>query len=252
MERLSSSAPAAVLDFGRSRIARYLQLASLFRNRIASGRWPVGGRIPNLDDLARDFGVARETIRQALDVLEQEHLLERFRAKGTFVRHSPKEGIVHKLETDWSSVTTAHEGAVLTILENRLVDRLPPPLLPQHGIAAPLYRMMRRLHRRDGAPYLLGSFFLDERLYRRVPARRFKEQPTLRILQDIVGARIAQARQTVTIGAADVEVAALLELPINAPIAHVERFAVDDEGILIYIGEGLYRGDTLRLEINLR
>ena len=59
-------------DLSRSRVARYIQLATLFRNWIASGEWPIGGRIPNVDELALEFSVARGTIREALGVLEEE------------------------------------------------------------------------------------------------------------------------------------------------------------------------------------
>src|SRR5258705_14006650 len=98
--RLVTSSP----DLSRSRVARYIQLATLFRNWIVSGHWPVGGRIPNVDDLALEFSVARGTIREALGVLEAEGLLERLRAKGTFVRNSPLVSSAHKLAIDWKSL----------------------------------------------------------------------------------------------------------------------------------------------------
>jgi len=83
-------------DLNRSPVARYIQLATLFRNRISSGEWPVSSRIPNVDELAAEFVVARGTMREALGLLEQEGLLERLRAKGTFVRtiKPPAEGMV--------------------------------------------------------------------------------------------------------------------------------------------------------------
>ena len=62
----------------KSAVARYLQLASLFRARIESGEWEVDSRIPTVEELARDCGVATMTIRQALDILEAEGLIERF------------------------------------------------------------------------------------------------------------------------------------------------------------------------------
>jgi len=237
-------------DLGRSRVARYLQLATLFRNRISSGRWPVGSRIPNVDTLAQDFGVARETIRQALGLLEREGCVERFRAKGTFVRRSPSAGVPHNLHIDWGSLATAHEGAELEVLAEDTVDAL--PIAVEEGTPAERYRMMRRRHIRDGVPYLVGTFFLDERLYKSVSPERFRREPTLRILMDDFADRIASGRQVLTIGTADVEIAPLLEVPINAPIAQVMRYAVDSDGTLVYVGIGIYRGDTLRLEIDLR
>ncbi|WP_158213257.1 GntR family transcriptional regulator [Pigmentiphaga sp. NML080357] len=87
-------------DTTLDRMARYLQLASLFRNKIITGDWPVGGRIPNVADLAEQFEVARGTIREALGVLEDEGLIERFRAKGSFVRKTPKARSAHRLAID--------------------------------------------------------------------------------------------------------------------------------------------------------
>mgnify|MGYP003638647489 FL=1 len=70
----------------KSSVARYLQLAALFRRRIETGAWPIDSRIPTVVELANECGVANMTIRQALGLLAEEGLIERFRAKGTFVR----------------------------------------------------------------------------------------------------------------------------------------------------------------------
>ena len=83
----------SVVDFSRSAVSRYIQLASLFRRRIQAGQWQVGQQIPTVDELAAECGVARATIRQALDILEAEGLVERYRAKGTFVRPRSQEQI---------------------------------------------------------------------------------------------------------------------------------------------------------------
>src|SRR3546814_11024266 len=78
------------VDFSRSAISRYIQLATLFRRRIESGQWPLGSQIPTVDRLADECGVARATIRQAPDLLQGEGLIPRYRAKRTFVpRHPP-------------------------------------------------------------------------------------------------------------------------------------------------------------------
>lgn len=59
--------------------------------RIARSEWPVGGRLPSEHDLAKEYGVSRMTIRQALDLLQDEGVITRQRPAGTFVaRHPPK------------------------------------------------------------------------------------------------------------------------------------------------------------------
>ena len=238
-------------DLGRSPVARYIQLATLFRNRIASGEWPVGSRIPNVDELAAEFVVARGTMREALGVLEEEGLLERLRARGTFVRKSPVSGTAHKLAIDWQSLISVHEGAKIEVLEQQVVTAL-PSIDRAKGTAAAKYQMMRRLHLRQGMPYLVARFYLEYELFRQGPPHQFRRLPTLPILHRIAGTRIGKAWQNLTIGMADVNVANLLKIPLNAPVAFVERVAVDRDGTVLYTGHGVYRGDAISMEIELR
>ncbi|WP_018699818.1 GntR family transcriptional regulator [Amorphus coralli] len=239
------------VNLKRSRIAIYLQLADLFRSRIASGHWPVGGRIPNIDDLAEEFGVARGTIRQAFDALEEEGLVERLRAKGSFVKRAPHAGRVHRLEMDWGSIIKAHQGSDIVTLDTTTVPVL-PDVLRNGGTAAPGYRRFRRLHRRDGEPHLLGTSYLDERLYRKLAAERFETEPLLQLLQEAAAESLGSARQVLTISTADVDTAALLEIAVNAPVAIMRRAVLSSDDVLVYASEGTYRGDSVRLEIDLR
>jgi GntR family transcriptional regulator len=55
----------------------YLQLRDALAERVAAGEWKPGTAIPNESDLAREFGVSAGTMRKALDLLEDEHLVTR-------------------------------------------------------------------------------------------------------------------------------------------------------------------------------
>jgi DNA-binding FadR family transcriptional regulator len=60
------------------KIARaYEQLAGLLRERITSGELGVGDRLPSESALAKQAGVSRSTVREALRILEQAGLVER-------------------------------------------------------------------------------------------------------------------------------------------------------------------------------
>ena len=56
---------------------------------------------------------------------------------------------------------------------------------------------------------------------------------------------------TLAIGAADVDVARLIGVPVNTPVAEVRRVCVDTSGIVIYLAEITYRGDYVHLEMDL-
>ncbi|MGW0961364.1 FadR/GntR family transcriptional regulator [Streptomyces gelaticus] len=62
------------------------QVADQLREQLASGRWPVGTRIPGEQELAETLQVSRNTIREALRALVHLGLLEARVGDGTYVR----------------------------------------------------------------------------------------------------------------------------------------------------------------------
>lgn len=240
-----------VVDLDRSVVARYIQLASLFRRRIEAGDWPVGEQTPTVDDLAAEYGVARATIRKALDMLGAEGLIERYRAKGTFVRRRPRQQLWCEVATDWSGLLARRDDAVIAVLSDQRGTQ-PPDVPHPIGTLAPSYRRLTRLHSRHGAPFLFARLHIDERLSARIPKRDLGSKTALRLVADIPGLRIKDARQTLIIGTADVETSARLDVPLNAPIGIVQRSVVDRAGCLVFIGEGLYRGDMVRIDMKLK
>jgi GntR family transcriptional regulator len=250
---MSSAARATpAIDLSRSAVSRYIQLATLFRRRIEQGAWKPGAQIPTVDELAAECGVARATIRQALDQLEAEGLIDRFRAKGTFVRAAPASRLWCEVETDWSGLLRSREGAEIEVLgetQGIAGSAAPPAAI---GTIAPSYTHIRRRHWRDGQPFMVADVFLDERLRPKVSDEDLRSKTALKLVAGIAGVRISDARQTLTIGTADVETAAALQIPLNAPIAHVHRAAVDQRGALVLVADGIYRGDLVRIDIKLR
>jgi len=245
------TAGTAALDLNRSAVSRYIQLATLFRRRIEQGVWKTGQQIPTVDDLSAECGVARATIRQALDQIEKEGLIERFRAKGTFVRQAAQERLWCEVETDWSGLLRSREGAEIQILAEQ--PGRDGASIPQTiGKPAASYRHLRRRHWRGGQPFLLADVYLDERLSPKVTDADLRSKTALKLVAGIPGVRISDARQTLTIGSADVETAAALKLPLNAPVAYVHRAAVDARGVLILVANGIYRGDVVRLDVKLK
>ena len=69
----------------------YLQTRDAVAERIAKGIWKTGFAIPNEGDLAREFGVSVGTVRKALGLLEEQHILNRQQGRGTFVNDRGSE-----------------------------------------------------------------------------------------------------------------------------------------------------------------
>ena len=235
----------------RSAVARYIQLATLFRSRIMSGQWPAGAQIPTIEQLMAECGVARATIRQALGLLEDEGLVSRYRAKGTFVTEKARAHLWLDVTTDLRGMLNTRDGATIEVLEDALV---PAPQRWPHdiGTIARTYRRLRRRHSRDGCPFLVAEVYIDAALANRLPKRAMTTLTAMRLAASIPGVHIASARQTMTIGSSDLEVSELLALPLNAPICFVDRSAVDQRGRLVLVSKGIYRGDVVRVDMDVK
>ena len=72
-----------------AQLSKHQIVANWLREQIRTGAFTRGGRVPSEHTLAAQFGVSRQTVRQALSALEREGLLSRTRGSGTFVRSLP-------------------------------------------------------------------------------------------------------------------------------------------------------------------
>ncbi|MFN3143873.1 MAG: GntR family transcriptional regulator [Paracoccaceae bacterium] len=245
------SGNATVKALQKSNVARYIQLASLFRQRIESGEWEVGTKIPTVKELADQCGVATMTIRQSLDILEKEGLIERYRAKGTFVLERPRRDLWCEVKTDWSGLLIARDNAVIEILGDE--RNVPLPRGDDHiGTPAPAYRHLKRRHSRSGAAFLLADVYVDERICPLIPEDAYTTVTAMRLVSDLPGQTVTEANQVVTIGSADLETSAELNISIGDPVAKVRREAVNQHGEIILLANGTYRGDMMKIEVNLR
>jgi GntR family transcriptional regulator, transcriptional repressor for pyruvate dehydrogenase complex len=66
------------------------RLLGEFRRAIESERWLPGKQIPTERDLSSEFGLARNTVRRALKVLQDEGILVRDVGRGTFVAETSR------------------------------------------------------------------------------------------------------------------------------------------------------------------
>lgn len=74
----------------------YKQVAALLRAKICRSEWTAHAPLPNEVSLARAAGVSVGTMRKALELLEEERLIERHQGRGTFVVEASDETEVRR------------------------------------------------------------------------------------------------------------------------------------------------------------
>lgn len=227
----------------------YTQLADVLRERIAKGTWPIGHRIPTLEQLTEEFGVASITVRQAIRLLKGEGLLSPEQGRGTFVHSKPPTHPQMRVATSLEKLADLYRTLNPRLIPLEEGFRM-PRLEPEDGTPAPKYRYLRRVHASDRQLNSVISAYLDERIFKLAP-RRFRHEVIIPVLLDLRAVKIASARQTLTIGTAGAETARALNISVNAPVGEIRRVFCAPDGTVIYLGELSYRGDFIRLEIDL-
>lgn len=235
--------------YQRSNVPLYLQVASTLRRRIEVGHWAKGEQISTIDELEREFEVGRVTVRQAIDLLQEEGLVRRQQGKGTFVIKEIKEERWFNLDISMSSLLEALEGNVPKFLppEN---SSTPPRLKPGEGEPADEYICLRSVQSRNKKPYGIVNVHLAKWVYKLAPDS-FRNNIALSILPQLDEVKIKHAHQTLVIGTADTETAHLLKTRLNAPTAEAHCVVTDENNTAIYIADIIYRGDCIKFDIQL-
>jgi GntR family transcriptional regulator len=237
------------VTYARSRIPLYIQVASTLRRRIETGQWLPRQKISTLEELEREFEVARVTVRQAVELLQDEGLVHRRQGRGTFVADHLKDKHWLKLETTWDSLIAPIKDNVLRMIK---VDDPPawPKLATGEGQLASEYVFLRSVQLKDDAPYALVNLHLDRNVYDRNP-EAFRAHTALPVVATLDGVAIEHAHQTLVIGSADPGTASLLQVPLGTPTAECHCVVIDREGVAIYVAEIVYRNDCVKLYIDL-
>ncbi len=118
----------------------YVQVAGILRAKICASEWTTRAPLPNEVSLARDIGVSIGTVRKALEMLENEHLICRRQGRGTFVVETSDDTEVErfcnqvngskKLRADaalWSCIeaeATRDEALLLMLRPQTVVHRI--------------------------------------------------------------------------------------------------------------------------------
>jgi GntR family transcriptional regulator len=212
----------------------YVQLRDALAERIASGEWKPGATIPNEGDLAREFGVSAGTMRKALSLLENEHLITRRQGRGTYVNDPAAEGLADRFCNTRGPTGRLTAGrfeaakVVQATATNAEARRL------RIGKDDPVWRIQRVRFDGDN-PFMHEQTSLPGDLFSNL------SDSTSRIafLAHRYGVLLGKAEERITIGAASPEVAAALRIPDNAPVMVLDRivFTIDGRPVEWRVGQ---------------
>lgn len=226
-------------------VTLYAQLAGILRSRILSGAWATDEEIPTLEELADEFGVARVTVRQAIQMLAGEGLISSHRGRRTIVTYKPSN---HPVLWSIGAVEKDTPDFTLSILTREEIDSAQIPQAEVfHGTLSGKYIYVRKVDMEATIPYSVSSNYVSSQLFRKFPEGAEEKAKLARLIRDH-GGKSSIWRERVTVGTADYIEAGFLQCPLSAPVARVTRICADAGGRIRYLGVFAYIGSRYMTE----
>ena len=206
----------------------YLQIREAIYNKIISGEYKAGEKLPAEEKLAEEYGVSRMTVNKALMELVSREYLTRIQGSGTYVSKMRREGTKTRGMSFRDSLMKKGFKVDTIVLEKKMVT-------PNKEVAEILnisitsrVMFLKRLRKVHENPIVVQESYLSSQT------------------------EIVRAKDTVEAKAATGEVCDWLEAEEGFPVLVARRVAYDAENDPIELSNSIYRSDQYVLEIEYK
>ena len=217
--------------------------------RLRSGQYAIGMRLPTEEELSAAFDVSRVTVRKALEMLVRAGFLTSRQGSGYSVATlSPAASTCLVSFTDKVLLEGRVPGAKLLRIET-----------PAKGIPAEVamlfdepLALVERLRTVDGEPRMLTQTWIPRRLVPQISAQHFPEtgqnQSILRILRQDFALEWTTACETLDSLLATESVSGMLDVPANTPLLSQACTAFDTDGKAVFF-DLVYRQGPISFDL---
>ncbi|TDD69018.1 GntR family transcriptional regulator [Actinomadura darangshiensis] len=250
MTRKDIAGTAALAQARRRRADRARQVADVLRRQVLYGEFRSGA-LPAEAVLAREFGASRNAVREALDLLRAEGLIERRAGVGTLpVAEKYPHGLEHLL------------GLAETLREHGEVDnevRTTGLITPSREVSSRLRQApgepvvyIERIRRLNGLPLSLDLTYLARDLGEPLLAEDLARNDIFVLLERIAGQPLGTAEVVLEAVNADPHSAATLDAPRGTALLMLERLTHLADGRPVDLEFVRFRGDRIAMSGTLR
>jgi GntR family transcriptional regulator len=236
-------------------LPKYHRIYLVLREQLHEGRFADG--LPGELALMQQFGVARVTVRRALEQLAGEGLISREPGRGTrpIALHDRQAGAANDPMRTY--LTGLLENLVSMGLRTSVKVLDVGTVTASEAVASalglspgdPVQKAIRVRSTREG-PLSHITTYVPADVARRFGRRELSRKPILLLLEE-AGVQVGRAVQTVSARLADAEVAGHLEVAVGSALLAVRRLIYDEQERPVQWLHGLYRPDRYEYEMHL-
>jgi DNA-binding GntR family transcriptional regulator len=231
----------------------YDQVADWMLGRIRGGAWPLRHQLKAEEDLARELGVSRGTLRQAIGRLVRQGILTPVHGRGTFVTSvALQQPLAQRLISTAEAFDEQGLAYTTKVLKRARVPAPPPVagrLQVREGEAV---FFLERLRLHQGVPVVLLRNYVRLDLCPDVARADYRQATLFETIEKSRGARIAWGRRSFEARPAGPAEAARLRVPRGAPLLVLEQVVFTKGDVPIETSDVWIRSDRFRVTSVMR
>ncbi|QIH77133.1 MULTISPECIES: GntR family transcriptional regulator [Macrococcoides] len=234
----------------KSQVQLYLQIAEKIRNNIDNGELQVGDKLPSERKLCELYDVSRITIRQALDLLEDERIIQRKQGIGTYVLPSQYNQILNNLYSFSDEIIKKGDKPSTKMLDIQLV-RVNDYIHKRTGLMlnAHVFKLTR-LRLANDKPLVLEYSYIPQSLAPDLDKFNFNKVSLYKTLSNEYQIQIDSAHETLEATILTKEEAELLNKKPKHIAMYIQRYAYS-KGQIVEYTRSLVVGDEYKYTVEL-
>lgn len=235
-----------------SALPLFAQIKARLRQDILEKRLPAGQKLPSEAQMQHAFGVSRITVRQALNELQAEGLIETINGKGSFVTRpagAPRLGMLAGFVELLRSHGRQPSGRTFSKRTGPAPARVARALKLAPGTPVSIVRTVRMA---DGVPAAYFQAYFEPTLGRETLSDRLADEDAMTLLEEELGFRLDRTQISASAVKAGRIRGTLLAVPSDTPLLHMRFVPHDLTGLALFYADMYSRPDQFTYRAVIR
>lgn len=217
------------------------------RKKIEDGHFKIGSFLPKENDLAKEYGVSRETLRKAQVLLQDDGLIRKIHGRGAKVLDFSKFEIGAHGITSFTDLVNRHKGSLETKVLKHKIEYLDEVAFGyDQSEHKPVVAIERVRVLNDEAVILDKDYYLLDTIGGDIPESELQSS-IFTYLEQMRGLKIGFAQKDITIEPVTPEIQLTLDVKTDTHVVVTRSLVYLENTQLFQIHEAYQRVDTFRL-----
>lgn len=227
-------------------MSKYIEIYNEIVSNIENGNLEVNSKLPSESKLMENYGVSRDTIRKALNLLEQNGYIQKLKGKGSFVLDINKFNFPVSGIKSFSELAPSMGKEIETKIEELSLKSPSSKVKSKLELDDGEYAWkIVRVRKIDGERIILDKDYLNSKFVPTLTLDVCKDS-LYKYIERELGLKISYAKKEITVQKATEEDKKYLDLGIDNMVVVVKSFTYLDDRSLFQYTESRHRTDKFK------